>query len=333
MEKDLMKICKGELAADSLFYQVRKESLNFYELVEKKIQLIQYNLECYLSNGTKKDDYARLEDNPEDIKNNVLNNNYNNNIDELNKHKEDKEEFFDTQIKNNSSKVNLKVDFSRELEENEKSKALNEEIISTILSPRSSKKQEKKMSKDKFQFENNLRGILKLDKKKDQPDSSDESDSDSDQPKESENSLVYKNDILELNYECPACKAAKLKLLKNKKTLTYFIGCSGFPDCSYSKSINNPTKIKISDEYCQKCKENNQNNLLFELQFENLKNKDKDHEIDECFVCLLEKDKNKEISPHKIYNKKTYSRTFHKQSDKIDYTQKKSNYNSKKLNK
>jgi len=358
MEKDLTRICKGELSSENLFYKMREESLKLFKAIQNNITSLEQNLENYLSNAIKKDDYIKLKEvseydiNIDDDKNHTNQNHENFKITkekesesgkEFNRNYEDSDSievyFGDSSSNQNNYKSNIrfneKVNFSKEYEESEKSKAESEEIIKSILGP---KNINSKTEKSKKIFENNLRGILKMEKKRIRSESEESTDEitenyNNNQANKSsiKNNIVenYKRDILELNIKCPSCQSANLKLLKNKKTLCYFIGCSAFPKCTFTKSINNPHKIRISNEFCQKCIENKQKNLLFELEFNNLK---EDSEItkEECLFCMMEShpkisnENSKNTNLNNNDNTKTYE--FRKKNNFQKYT-----YSSKKI--
>lgn len=283
LEKDLIRVCKGELETKETFIKMRDESKKFFEIVQNNITTLQTSLENYLANGIKNDDYIKLAENVgnESSKDNEMTKIINENVINVSYNEEN--------IGQNKKKlINEKIDFSKELEESEKLKAEADEIIQSIkgINDKDIKK------KDKLKFENNLRGILKMSRKKMESDST-ETEDDSNDINELNNyeSNYPQKDLLALENKCPSCKTSNLKLIKNKQTSNYFIGCSGFPKCTFNKSINNPSKVKVSNDFCPKCKENNRKNLMYELEFINLKNKnDNILTKEKCFACLLEND-------------------------------------------
>ncbi len=304
MEKDLASICKGELSTENLFNKMREDSLVFFTNVQDRIKDLQIILENYLANGLKKDDFIKLNEETDKIQNNPNENNNQNSDDNINTEKINEIQSNESlnlidknsisEIKNfkeDTKKENYltdgKINFALEYEINEKSMNDNEEIIKAIFAENN---KDKKSSNDKgkIKFENSLRGILKMERKNinsETPDDETYSNSDN-------KGLIVKDykkkDILELKYKCPSCKEENLRLLRNKSTLTYFIGCCGFPNCSFTKSINNPSKIVISDNFCEKCFENNkEKNLLFELEFNNLKKNSTENNKNECYICLM----------------------------------------------
>lgn len=323
MEKDLTRICKGELSTEGLFDKMRTESKKFFETVQNKTDLLQNNLENYLANGIKNDEYAKLNEIAEGNLNETENPKSNNGA-----AKQNDNDIYSKKVNSNYDYfVNEKIDFSKELEQNEKSKAEAEEIIKSILADKH--KNKPNSEKSKLKLENSLRGMLKMGRKKMESDDSsetDESNNNDNKSKEQEN----KKDFLKLENECPSCKTSKLKLLKNKNTFTYFIGCSGFPKCSFIKSINNPTKVRISNDFCPTCKENNKKTLLFELEFNNLKRNNGDNIKEECFVCLLENDpKIKNATGNNKYEnqRESYKKPYYPKNGNYNY--KNSFYNKK----
>ncbi len=320
MEKDLTRICKGELSTEGLFDKMRIESKKFFETVQNRIDDLQNNLENYLAHGLKNDDYIKL--NEIDTEPNLNENEREHPKNQSNKSNNKSHK----PINNSESFINENIDFSNELEENEKSKAETEEIIKSILYDKNKNKPNN--DKSKLKFENNLRGILNIGKKKMESDDSSETEVNS--IGKSNDSLSREKDILKLENKCPSCKTANLKLLKNKSTFAYFIGCSGFPKCSFIKSINNPRKVRISDEFCPTCKEKNRKTLLFELEFNNLNNNN-DITKEECFVCLLENDP--KIKNSSAYNKngnqgQSYKKPYY-QNNNSNFKYKNSFYNGK----
>ena len=299
MEKDLSKISKGDLNPENLFYLMRSESLKIFEHLENNIEKLQESLEKFLSTANKnllENDYVKLIETAE-----------NNQIET----DEDKKDFTNKKIfadDNNLNKKYERIDISKEIEENEKAKSLNEEIISNLLGNKNKNTEENK----KKNFENNLRSILKVNRKEDESESESEEEGKKNNLKNfKEKKIQYNNnkDILELNIKCPVCKICNLKFMKNKKTECYFIGCKGFPNCSHSASIDNPNRVVISNNICEKCEKGSETNFLYELEYKNLNGAMVNKE--ECIVCLLknkkEKDKYKNFevgkSKYNNYNK------------------------------
>jgi hypothetical protein len=318
MEKDLSRICKGELEAEDLFNKMRIESKKLFETVQDNINVLQNNLENYLADDIKNDEYIKLSE----ISESNINENdipkANNNESAQKKTNSNSEKYAN---KNNFS-INEKINFAKELEENEKLKRKTDEIINSIRGNKS----KENLNSSKLKFENSLRGMLNISKKKKESDSSETDDNSNGKPINNDHESDYsqKKEFLVLDNKCPSCKTANIKLLKNKNTLTYFVGCSAFPKCSFIKSINNPSKVKISNDFCETCKGNNRKTLLFELEFHNLKNKNGENTTkDECFVCLLENDP-------KINNANAYYKTNNYQDEnRKPYYQKNNNSNYK----
>lgn len=54
-------------------------------------------------------------------------------------------------------------------------------------------------------------------------------------------------------HECPTCKKGRLRMLYNKMSRRYFIGCSNYPECKSTFSLPPNALIKKSDKVCEKC--------------------------------------------------------------------------------
>lgn len=74
------------------------------------------------------------------------------------------------------------------------------------------------------------------------------------------------NEKLPINDEscvqCPKCKVKFMRPIKSKKG-TYFLSCSGFPDCRNILNINDPISLNISNETCSVCRLNK----LYEVEY------------------------------------------------------------------
>ncbi len=58
---------------------------------------------------------------------------------------------------------------------------------------------------------------------------------------------------------CPRCQQ-KLRLIKNRTNNSYFLGCSGFPNCKFTFNINNPGYCELGSNECNKC-----GNLMYKI--------------------------------------------------------------------
>lgn len=53
--------------------------------------------------------------------------------------------------------------------------------------------------------------------------------------------------------QCEKCKKGKLRILYNKASRRYFVGCSNYPECKSTFSLPPNALIKKSDKICEKC--------------------------------------------------------------------------------
>ena len=96
------------------------------------------------------------------------------------------------------------------------------------------------------------------------------------------NNSSYNNSSSNNNSEnyirnCPNC-SAPMRLLMNKAKNTYFIGCSNYPNCKNTISIDNPVICKISNNKCFKCSQGGRE--IFKYEVSQSENSQKD------YICL-----------------------------------------------
>ena len=111
-----------------------------------------------------------------------------------------------------------------------------------------------------------------------------------------------------------------MRLLKNKTTGTYFLGCSNWPKCRFTKNIKNPKEVNPTNQKCNKC-----NNFLYEICLEGAA-KEKTCLAD----CLISNGEN--INPNKRRNN-DYTNEKPKKQYKKNYNNNNSNSNNYNNNK
>ena len=66
--------------------------------------------------------------------------------------------------------------------------------------------------------------------------------------------------------KCSKCSQS-MRLILNKGNQTYFMGCSGYPNCKFTHNINNPINCVLSNNKCNKCLNKNLTNFMYELTY------------------------------------------------------------------
>jgi hypothetical protein len=271
LERDLIRISKGEIKIDDIYSQIKNESLSLYLEIENNIEKLQKSLRNYLIHEKDKD------------KDSIFNLDVEEDVNE-----------------NGSLTPEIildKVDIDKEFENLDKEKKDLEEFRKELKNKNHSINNINK-EKNKLILENSLRKTLGVKLKGVDNNNDSETDYDSyNENEENKNQNKEKKinpgkNILDINYNCPNCENYKLRIAQNKFDKNYFINCLGFPKCKFSVNIKNPKKVIALDDKCVKCEEIGLKNHMWEIHFLKEKN-DKNLTSEEvCLVCTV---KNKDI--------------------------------------
>ena len=133
---------------------------------------------------------------------------------------------------------------------------------------------------------------------------------------------------------CSKC-GNPMRLLMNKANQTYFLGCSSYPNCKNTLSINNPIVCRISNKKCNKCSKDNLNIFMYEVS----QNENGPTEYICLYNCLSD---SKQYPNRKSFNnnkkfggkRKNYSKgnkTFNKKNRKGKKVKISNEYNSNEI--